>query len=84
MLDEPTVGLDPDVSHRIREQILAIHRERPVTIILTTHYMAEAEQMCKRIAFIHNGEIKALGTPAELKKQTARSDMEGVFIELAK
>jgi ABC-type multidrug transport system ATPase subunit len=80
LLDEPTVGLDPDVAHRIREQILAIHRQRSITIILTT----EAETMCGRIAFIRNGVIKALGSIDALKKLTSRDDMEGVFLELAK
>lgn len=84
LLDEPTVGLDPDIANRIREQILSLHKQRTLTIILTTHYMAEAEKMCERIAFIYNGTIKALGTPDELKKQTASTDLEGVFLELAK
>lgn len=84
LLDEPTVGLDPDVARRIRELILSIHKQRPLTIILTTHHMAEAEKMCNRIAFMRDGEIKALGTSAMLKNLTQTQDLEGVFLELAK
>jgi ABC-2 type transport system ATP-binding protein len=68
-LDEPTVGLDPDMAIRIRKLIKQIHDEKDITIILTTHYMKEAEQLCGRIAFIKNGEIIANATPDELKRQ---------------
>jgi ABC-2 type transport system ATP-binding protein len=66
-LDEPTVGLDPEVSIRVRKLIHTIHRERGTTIVLTTHYMREAEELCERIAFLKKGEVLAEGTPAELK-----------------
>jgi ABC-2 type transport system ATP-binding protein len=56
-LDEPTVGLDPDVSVRIRELMLSIHREKGITLLLTTHNMREAEHLCGRIAFLKEGEI---------------------------
>jgi ABC-2 type transport system ATP-binding protein len=68
-LDEPTLGLDPDVSIRIRAQIAALRRERGTTIILTTHYMREAEELCDVIAFIKAGRILARGTADELKRQ---------------
>jgi len=68
-LDEPTLGLDPDVSIRIRAQIGALRRERGTTIILTTHYMREAEELCDTIAFIKAGRILARGTADELKRQ---------------
>src|SRR5262249_38051981 len=58
-LDEPTLGLDPDVSIRLRAQIAALRRERGTTIILTTHYMREADELCDRIAFIKSGQILA-------------------------
>ena len=61
-LDEPTLGLDPDVSIRIRAQIAELRRERGTTIILTTHYMREAEELCDAIAFIKAGRILAEGT----------------------
>jgi ABC-2 type transport system ATP-binding protein len=68
-LDEPTLGLDPDVSIRIRAQIAELRRDRGTTIILTTHYMREAEELCDTIAFIKAGRILAQGTADELKRQ---------------
>lgn len=68
-LDEPTVGLDPDMAIKIRKLIKNIHEEKGMTIILTTHYMKEAEQLCERIAFIKKGELIANAAPAELKRQ---------------
>ncbi|MCX9025870.1 MAG: ABC transporter ATP-binding protein [Candidatus Methanoperedens sp.] len=68
-LDEPTVGLDPDMAIKIRRLIKRIHDEKGITIVLTTHYMKEAEQLCERIAFIKKGEIIANAAPTELKRQ---------------
>ncbi len=68
-LDEPTLGLDPDVSIRLRAQIAALRRERGTTIILTTHYMREAEELSDEIAFIKAGRILAQGTADALKRQ---------------
>lgn len=68
-LDEPTVGLDPDMAIKIRKMIRRIHDEKGITIVLTTHYMKEAEQLCGRIAFIKKGEIIANAPPDELKRQ---------------
>src|SRR5712692_4601090 len=68
-LDEPTLGLDPDVSIRIRAQIGALRREQGTTIILTTHYMREAEELCDTIAFIKGGRILAQGSADELKRR---------------
>jgi ABC-2 type transport system ATP-binding protein len=84
LLDEPTIGLDPDISKKIRAKILEINKKTGTTIILTTHYMKEAEELCGRIAFIKDGKIKALGTKAELKRKTKTKDLEGVFLDLAK
>lgn len=69
LLDEPTVGLDPDVSVRIREQIAALRTEWKTTILLSTHYMPEAQALCDEIAFLKSGEILAAGTPATLTQQ---------------
>lgn len=68
-LDEPTVGLDPDMAIKIRKLIKQIHEEKGITVVLTTHYMKEAEQLCGRIAFIKKGEIIANAAPDELKRQ---------------
>ena len=68
-LDEPTLGLDPDISIRLRAQIAALRRDRGTTILLTTHYMREAEELCDEIAFIKQGQILARGTADALKRQ---------------
>jgi ABC-2 type transport system ATP-binding protein len=65
-LDEPTKGLDPVVAGDIRRLILDLSAQG-ITIFLTTHYMAEADQLCKRVAFLSQGRIVALDTPASLK-----------------
>ncbi len=66
-LDEPTLGLDPQTRNHIWEYIKTLNREEGVTIVLTTHYMEEADHLCNRIAIIDHGEIVALDTPEALK-----------------
>jgi len=74
LLDEPTVGLDPDVAHRIRDAVQRLHRERGTTILMTTHNMKEAEILCERIAFIKDGRIRAVGKPQDLKEELRLGD----------
>ena len=69
LLDEPTVGLDPDIAIRVRDLVARLRRERGTTILLSTHYMAEAEQLCDEIAFLRQGVIVAQGTSAELRRR---------------
>ena len=66
-LDEPTTGLDPDISIKTRALIRRIHEEENVAVVLSTHYMPEAEMLCDRIAFLRKGEVVALDTPQNLK-----------------
>jgi ABC-2 type transport system ATP-binding protein len=73
-LDEPTVGLDPDVAVRIRKFLLYLHDEKHTTILMTTHNMAEAEILCQQVAFLREGTIRAFGEPAELKRQLKLGD----------
>jgi ABC-2 type transport system ATP-binding protein len=73
-LDEPTVGLDPNISLRIREEIREIQKKRKMTILLTTHNMREAEFLCDRIAFLKSGEILTVGAPEELKRKVRIGD----------
>jgi len=82
-LDEPTLGLDPDVSIRIRAQIAELRRERGTTIILTTHYMREADELCDRIAFIKGGRILAEGSADELKRQIRIGDVISLRLDPA-
>jgi ABC-2 type transport system ATP-binding protein len=74
-LDEPTLGLDPDISIRVRRHIAALRRERAITIVLTTHYMREAEELCDEIAFLKSGQILARGTAGELNRQIGIGDV---------
>ena len=81
VLDEPTLGLDPDVSIRIRAQVAELRRERGTTIILTTHYMREAEELCDEIAFIKGGRILAQGSADALKRQIRIGDVVQMRID---
>ncbi|MEM7826839.1 MAG: ATP-binding cassette domain-containing protein [Candidatus Aenigmatarchaeota archaeon] len=78
-LDEPTLGLDPQTRRNIWDFIKRLKRER-ITIILTTHYMEEAEYLCDRIAIIDQGRIIALDTPKNLKEKHSAKTLEDVFI----
>ncbi|WP_213450514.1 ABC transporter ATP-binding protein [Rhizomonospora bruguierae] len=66
ILDEPTIGLDPVARAGVWERITAVRAETGMTVLVTTHYMDEAEQSCDRVALMHRGRVGALGTPAEL------------------
>jgi ABC-2 type transport system ATP-binding protein len=80
-LDEPTLGLDVAAARSVRELVVAWKAAVPGrTVTLTTHYMAEAEELCDRIAIVDRGRILAIGTPDELKRRVQR---ESIFrIEL--
>ena len=66
-LDEPTTGLDPVSRVNVWEMLAKIKRERDLTILITTHYMDEADKLCDRIAIVDHGELKALDSPQKLK-----------------
>jgi ABC-2 type transport system ATP-binding protein len=66
-LDEPTVGLDPRIRHELLDVIDGLRGRRGLTLLLTTHYLDEAERLCDRIAIMHEGSIVALDTPAALR-----------------
>ncbi len=82
-LDEPTIGLDPDVSLKTREIVLNILRQRRMTVLLTSHNMDEVESMCGRVAFIQKGRIIKLAAVDELKRLHHTDDLEEIFIQLA-
>jgi ABC-2 type transport system ATP-binding protein len=65
-LDEPTVGLDPRIRIELLDAIAGVRDREEMTVVLTTHYLEEAERLCDRVAIIHAGEIVALDTPAAL------------------
>lgn len=91
-MDEPTTGLDPQARRNLWELVQEV-RNRGVTVIMTTHYMDEAELLCDRVAIMDDGEIKTIDTPKNLIKQllgrgfkkkqhVEQADLEDVFIDL--
>jgi ABC-2 type transport system ATP-binding protein len=75
-LDEPTLGLDVAAARGIRDLVLQWKAAVPGrTVLLTTHYMAEADELCERIAIVDHGRILAIGTPAELKRRVQRESI---------
>jgi len=91
-LDEPTTGLDPQARRNLWELVQQI-KKKGITVILTTHYMEEAELLCDRVAIMDRGEIIAIDTPQNLVKQllargfkktqhVEQADLEDVFIDL--
>jgi ABC-2 type transport system ATP-binding protein len=80
-LDEPTVGLDPQSRHAVWD-FIEDYRKKRKTIILTTHYMEEAERLCDRIGIMDQGKLIALGTPESLMKEHDAHNLEDVFIKL--
>jgi ABC-2 type transport system ATP-binding protein len=74
LLDEPTLGLDPQAARRLRQLVLELRNEGH-TILLTTHYMEEADQLSDRIGIIDQGKIIALDTPAALKQRILQKDV---------
>src|SRR5205823_10296209 len=69
VLDEPTVGLDPVARADVWERVRALREETGMTVLLTTHYMEEADQLCERVALLDHGLVMASGTPVELKRE---------------
>jgi ABC-2 type transport system ATP-binding protein len=75
-LDEPTAGLDPRIRHELLDLIAGVREREETTILLTTHYLDEAQRLCDRVAIIHNGRIVALATPADLLADLGREVLE--------
>jgi ABC-2 type transport system ATP-binding protein len=79
-LDEPTVGLDPTARKAVWGHIRGLREAAGTTILLTTHYMDEAAELCGRVGFMHFGKLVALGTPAELAEQAgAGKNLDDAF-----
>ena len=81
-LDEPTLGLDVIARRELWETIKTLKQK--MTIVLTTHYLEEAEALCDRIAVMSSGRLMALGTAAELKEKAGTDNIEDAFVKLAK
>jgi ABC-2 type transport system ATP-binding protein len=80
-LDEPTVGMDARARRRTWEYIASL-KEQDKTIILTTHYIEEAQSLSDRVGIIDYGELIALGTPEELMEEHEAEDLESVFLQI--
>src|SRR4029077_7187374 len=63
VLDEPTIGLDPVARAEVWDRLLGLRDRLGTTVLITTHYMEEADQLCDRVALIHRGEVRAIGSP---------------------
>lgn len=74
-LDEPTTGLDPQARSAVLEYLRSLHKIHDITIVLTTHYLEEAESLCDRIAVVDFGKVVALGTANELKRSATGGDV---------
>ncbi|KXO97909.1 ABC transporter ATP-binding protein [Tsukamurella pseudospumae] len=80
ILDEPTVGLDPVARDSVWERVVRMQEQYGMTVLLTTHYMEEADALCDTVALMHHGELAATGTPAELRAaQGEGASLEDVF-----
>ncbi len=80
-LDEPTVAMDPQSRHAVWDFIRELKKENK-TVILTTHYMEEAEELCDRVGIIDHGKLIALGAPKQLIDKFEEKNLEDVFIQL--
>jgi ABC-2 type transport system ATP-binding protein len=75
-LDEPTVGLDPRIRHELLDVIAGLRGRGGMTLLLTTHYLDEAERLCDRVAIMHGGELVALDEPSALRSALGREIVE--------
>lgn len=83
-LDEPTVGLDPIARRSVWAHVRALRDRVGTTILMTTHYMEEAEELCDEVAIMDQGRVAAAGSPAELKAAAGSvADLEEVFVHFA-
>lgn len=80
ILDEPTVGLDSHIRRELWEVIKSL-KKQGTTVVLTTHYLDEAEQLSDRICLIHDGTIRAIDSPGNMKKKHNKNNLEDVFLQ---
>jgi ABC-2 type transport system ATP-binding protein len=82
-MDEPTVGLDPGGRRAVWQHVRDLRRELQSAVLVTTHYMDEAEMLCDRVAVMHAGRIEAVGTAAQLKAAVGpAASLDDVFEKL--
>jgi ABC-2 type transport system ATP-binding protein len=81
-LDEPTLGLDPQSRNQLWNHVKKVNEAEKVTVMLTTHYMDEADRVAHRVGVIDHGKLVAVGTPTEIKAQTNTETLEEAFLAL--
>jgi len=81
-LDEPTLGLDPQSRNQLWTHIKKVNEDERVTVLLTTHYMDEADRVAHRIGIIDHGKLVAQGTPRAIKDQNGTESLEDAFLKL--
>ena len=84
LLDEPTASLDPDTADWIRTRLETFRTRRNATILLASHNMAEVERLCDRVIIMKKGQIADQGTPDDLIRRYGRTDLEEVFLDVAR
>jgi ABC-2 type transport system ATP-binding protein len=83
-LDEPTASLDPDTADQIRQLLKRLRAERQLSILYTSHNMAEMEEMSDRVVFLSGGKVLATGTPQDLIARFEAQDLEELFLKIAR
>ena len=81
-LDEPTLGLDPQSRNQLWTHVKKVNEAEKVTVMLTTHYMDEADRVAHRVGVIDHGKLVAQGTPQAIKEQTGAATLEDAFLKL--
>jgi len=84
LLDEPTASLDPDTADWVRGRLEAYRQDRGATVLLASHNMSEVERLCDRVIMLKTGRIEDDGTPANLIARYGRSNLEEVFLDIAR
>ena len=84
LLDEPTASLDPDTADWVRGRLERYRRERRATVLLASHNMGEVERLCDRVIMMKTGRIEDDDTPARLIARYGRSNLEEVFLDIAR
>ena len=84
LLDEPTASLDPDTADWVRGRLERYRRERGATVLLASHNMSEVERLCSQVMMMKQGRIVDRGSPAELIERYGRTNLEEVFLDIAR
>jgi ABC-2 type transport system ATP-binding protein len=80
ILDEPTAGVDLELRHELWSYLRRLHEQEQVTMLLTTHYLEEAQALCERVAFIRGGKILAEGTSDQLVERYGGQDLQSAYL----